>query len=54
MDGNTVLGTATVDANGQATLFLESLPSGAHNVTAIFGGDGNFLGSASALVTFIV
>jgi hypothetical protein len=52
MEGNHVLGTAQVDANGQASLLLESLPAGQHTVTAIYGGDGNFLGSSSDPVTF--
>jgi hypothetical protein len=54
MEGNKILGTATLDANGQATLFLFSLPSGQHTITAIYGGDGDFTGSTSDLVTFLL
>jgi hypothetical protein len=52
-DGNTVLGTATLDANGQAYLFVYALPRGTHSLTASYGGDGNFQASTSdPLVTF--
>jgi hypothetical protein len=49
LDGSTVLGTGTVDANGEASLFLESgLASGTNSLTASYGGDGNFQTSTSA------
>jgi hypothetical protein len=54
VDGSTVLGTATVDANGQASLFLEGLPSGTHTVTASYAGDTDFQASVSDPVTFTV
>jgi hypothetical protein len=54
VEGNKILGTATLDANGQASLFLLSLPLGQHTITAIYGGDGDFTGSASDLVTFLL
>jgi hypothetical protein len=54
MEGSTVLGTATV-SGGQASLVLENtLPPGQHTVTAIYSGDGDFLGSTSPAVTFTV
>jgi hypothetical protein len=50
LDGNTVLGTATVDANGQAVLTV-SLGVGHHAPTASFTGSGGFSGSISPAVT---
>jgi hypothetical protein len=47
-DGNTVLGTAPLDANGQATLPV-SLGVGSHTLTAAFMGSG-FADSSSAAV----
>jgi hypothetical protein len=48
LDGNTVLGTGTLDANGQASLLLESgLAPGTNSLTASYGGDGSFLASTS-------
>ena len=48
LDGNTVLGTGTLDANGQASLLLESgLAPGTNSLTAAYGGDGSFLASTS-------
>jgi hypothetical protein len=41
LDGTTVLGTAQLDANGQA-VFTFALDSGAHSLTVSYGGDGNF------------
>jgi hypothetical protein len=46
-DGKTVVGTAQVDANGQATLLVRFLTTGKHTLTAVYGGDGNFDGSTS-------
>ncbi len=37
-DGNSVLGTATLDANGQAFLFVASLAPGTHSLTVSYGG----------------
>jgi hypothetical protein len=50
-EGNKVLGTAQL-SGGQAGLFLEHFPPGKHTVTAVYGGDADFLGSTSAPVTF--
>jgi hypothetical protein len=52
-DGNSLLGTAPVDANGQATLTV-SLGVGNHTLTASFAGTGNFANSASAAVDVTV
>jgi hypothetical protein len=49
LDGSTVLGTGTLDNNGQAFLLLETgLAPGTHSLTASYGGDGNFQTSTSA------
>jgi hypothetical protein len=53
-DGTTVLGTAVVDANGQASLFIEGLSKGRHSVTASYSGDGNFQVSSSTPLVFTV
>jgi hypothetical protein len=42
----TVIGSASV-SNGQATLTSETLPVGTGSVTATYGGDRNFSGSAT-------
>jgi hypothetical protein len=47
---NTVLGTAAL-VNGSATLPLSTLGVGPHSVTAVYGGDANDAGSASAAIT---
>ncbi len=49
LDGGTVLGTGTLDANGQASLeLMTALAPGTHSLTASYGGDGNFQASTSA------
>jgi streptogramin lyase len=50
LDGNTVLGSAPVNAAGQA-VFAVSLGVGNHALTASFAGTGDFAGSTSAAVT---
>src|SRR5262249_52957720 len=49
LDGNTVLGTAQLNAAGQATL-ARALGVGNHALTASFAGTGNFANSASVAV----
>lgn len=46
MDGTAVLGTAQLDANGQATL-TAILPAGSQNLVAIYQGNTNYAGSTS-------
>ncbi len=41
-----VIGSGSV-SNGQATLTTATLPLGTGSVTATYGGDGNFTGSAT-------
>src|SRR5207245_275728 len=50
-DGATNLGSAALDASGQATLSIASLAVGGHNLTASYSGDGNFNPSSSATLT---
>ena len=52
-EGTTVLGTAPVNAAGQATLAV-SLGVGNHALTASFAGTGNFADSTSAVVAVTV
>jgi hypothetical protein len=48
-DGSTTLGTGSL-SNGTATFSTSSLSVGTHNITATYGGDGNFTGSTSNTV----
>ena len=47
-EGSTVLGTATVNSSGVATLTLSSLAAGSHGLTAEYGGSAGLTGSISA------
>ncbi|MGC8641029.1 MAG: beta strand repeat-containing protein [Isosphaeraceae bacterium] len=47
MDGTTTLGTGTLSA-GVATFVTSSLSVGTHSLTAVYGGDTNFIGSTSS------
>ena len=47
-DGNAVLGTAAVNASGQATLAATALTVGLHPITAQFGGSTNYAVSTSS------
>src|SRR5262249_18588532 len=49
--GTTLPGTATPTAAGEATLTTAALPAGAHPITAVYVGQGDFLPSTSAAVT---
>ena len=49
-DGTTALGTSAL-SGGQAGLIASLQTSGAHTITAVYGGDGNFNGSISAALT---
>jgi hypothetical protein len=53
LDRGTVMGTAPVDANGQAVLAV-SLGVGDHSLTASFAGSGGFTGSNSAAAAVTV
>src|SRR5262249_7615777 len=49
LDGVTTLGTGNVSGN-TGFFTTAALSSGIHSLTAIYGGNGNFLGSTSALL----
>ncbi len=49
-DGTTSLGTATLDANGEAIFTNASLNVGTHQLIAVYAGDGTFMGSTSGAV----
>ena len=53
-NGSTTLGTGTLNSSGVATLTLSSLPAGTDSLTAVYGGDPNFLASTSPVLNFIV
>src|SRR5262249_34867566 len=52
--GDSVLGTALVDASGQATLTIPPLGVGNASLTASYTGSGNFANSTSAAVGLTV
>jgi len=49
-DGNTVIGTAVLNAAGVVTFTTSTLSAGAHSLSASYAGDGSFAGSASTPV----
>ncbi len=49
-DGSAVLG-AGIMAGGTASFTTNALAIGAHSITAVYGGDGNFVGSTSGILT---
>ncbi len=49
-DGAATLGTGTL-SGGMATITPSALAAGAHSITAIYGGDANFTGSTSPVLT---
>src|SRR5437016_8728985 len=49
-DAATTLGTGTL-SGGTATFTTSGLGTGAHSITAIYGGDANFAGSTSPILT---
>jgi hypothetical protein len=50
-DGNTLLGSSTLNASGVANFSIASLTGGQHSVTAVYGGDATFSGSTSTVLT---
>jgi hypothetical protein len=51
MDGSTTIGTGTLGGAGVATFATTTLTVGAHSITAVYGGDGSFVGSTSSAFT---
>jgi hypothetical protein len=54
LDGATTLGTGTLNGSAVATYAASKLATGAHSITAQYGGDSNFAASTSATVTVTV
>jgi hypothetical protein len=50
-DTATVLGAVTLDGAGKATLTTSALGRGTHQITAVYGGDGNFSASSSKVMS---
>ncbi len=51
MDGGTALGTGTLNSSKKATLAIATLTEGTHSITAVYGGDSNFISSTSAALS---
>jgi hypothetical protein len=49
MDGGTVLARVPLDAGGRAAFSTAALAAGGHIVTALYSGDGNFLGTSAGV-----
>jgi Bacterial Ig-like domain (group 3)/FG-GAP-like repeat len=54
LDGTTTFGTGTLNGSSVATYSTSALTTGAHSITAQYGGDSNFAASTSAAVTVTV
>ena len=50
-DGTAAIGSGTLNASGVATFTTSTLSTGNHTITAVYGGDGNVVGSTSAPLT---
>ena len=53
-DGNTTLGTGTLDAGGNAAFTTSALAAGSHSITAAYAGGANFAASTSSALAEIV
>lgn len=51
LDGATTIGTGILNASGVATLVTSTLSAGVHSITASYGGDNNFTGSVSSVLS---
>ena len=49
-DGSTAMGTVALDGTGHAA-YATSSTTGSHSITASYGGEGNFAGSTSPVLT---
>jgi uncharacterized protein YjdB len=52
-DGATTLGSGSL-SSGSATFTTSSLAAGTHSITAVYGGDSNYSGSTSSVLTQVV
>jgi len=53
MEGSTALGTGTL-ASGATIFTISALAGGSHSITAVYGGDTNYAGSTSGVLTQVV
>jgi hypothetical protein len=53
-DSSTKLGSATLNSSGQASLPTSTLAVGTHSITAQYGGDTNFTGSTSPVLSQVI
>jgi sRNA-binding regulator protein Hfq len=51
MDGANTMGTGALNGSGQGLFVTNTLPAGLHLITAIYGGDVNFNGSTSGVLS---
>jgi hypothetical protein len=54
LDGTTTIGSSSLNASGVATFTASTLSVGTHNISAAYGGNGNFIVSASPIVSQVV
>jgi len=54
LEGSTQLGTSSLNASGVATFSSTALGAGTQNITAAYGGDGNFNTSTSSVTAIKV
>jgi len=54
IDGATVLGTANINASGNATFPISTLAAGTHTITAVYAGNTNYATSTSSSLVEIV
>ncbi len=54
MNGSTVVGSATLNASGVATLTTASLPAGTYSLVAQYQGSSSFVASTSHAVSVTV
>jgi hypothetical protein len=54
LDGATQIGSASTNGSGVATFLTSTLAVGTHSITAVYGGDSNFNGSASTASSVVV
>ncbi|MGA8306621.1 MAG: FG-GAP-like repeat-containing protein [Candidatus Acidiferrales bacterium] len=54
LDGANSIGMGSVGADGVTTLQTSTLSAGTHSVTAMYGGDANFVTSTSSAVSLVI